>query len=98
MLYAPEIGEIVSPMTINDIRIFIEHRLATISTENDALSPTWPGKSIIKRLTKRAGGLFVWADTTHCYGRVNFTAENRGLVDYTVESSISLSATPRMNI
>jgi len=56
-------GDIASPESIDDIRIFIEKRFAAIATRNRSLPPTWPGESILKQLTCRAAGLFVWADT-----------------------------------
>ena len=47
---------------MNDVRVFIKSRFATIAAGNYSLSPTWPGELIIEQLTARAAGLFVWAD------------------------------------
>jgi hypothetical protein len=48
---------------MNDVRIFLENRFAAIATWNCSLPPTWPGEVIIKQLSSRAAGLFIWADT-----------------------------------
>jgi hypothetical protein len=56
-------GDLARAEAENDVRIFIKTRFAAIAVRNISLSPTWPGEAIIKQLTSRAAGLFVWADT-----------------------------------
>lgn len=57
-------GELVTPQTSSDIRHFLQTSFTEIANDyHDTLSPTWPGISVIENLTKRAAGLFIWADT-----------------------------------
>jgi hypothetical protein len=61
---ALETGGLVSPEANFDIQSFFEQRFAHItSSYEDSLPPSWPEKPIIKRLTDRAAGLFIWAET-----------------------------------
>ena len=46
----------------NDISIFLEHDLGLLGQER-ALNPRWPGEDVIKRLVRKAHGLFIWAAT-----------------------------------
>jgi hypothetical protein len=55
-------GSLVSDETTSDIRRFLTARFADIADQYSSLS-NWPGKSTIKRLTMRAAGLFIWAET-----------------------------------
>jgi hypothetical protein len=55
-------GSLVSTETTNDIRRFLTVRFADIADQYSSLS-NWPGESTIKRLTIRAAGLFIWAET-----------------------------------
>jgi hypothetical protein len=55
-------GSLVSPDTHNDIRLFLRNHFSSISDMYPSLSK-WPGEPTIERLTKRAAGLFIWAET-----------------------------------
>jgi hypothetical protein len=57
-----ETGGRVNSSTSNDIRLFLRTRFADISEKYPSLS-TWPGEPTIERLTTRAAGLFIWAET-----------------------------------
>lgn len=50
------------PSTNGDISIFLRHGFAEIQ-RNYTLDETWPGQETIKHLVRKAGGLFIWADT-----------------------------------
>ena len=58
-----ETGDVVGAEAIHDVYVFFKRRFAAIAAQNYSLSPTWPGESIIKQVTKHAAGLFIWADT-----------------------------------
>ena len=60
---ALETGDLVTDESTHDIQSFFEQRFAEIASTCPSLSPSWPGKSVIRRLTDRAAGLFIWADT-----------------------------------
>jgi hypothetical protein len=45
-----------------DIQRFFESRFADIASQYH-LRSSWPGKSVIRRLTNHAAGLFIWAET-----------------------------------
>ena len=63
-----ETGDSVSPETTNDIRVFFEKSFAKIvESYYPSLSPTWPEKAVITRLTARAAGLFIWAKTAMAF-------------------------------
>jgi hypothetical protein len=49
-------------MASDDIRLFLQTRFKEISERYPLLS-TWPGGLMIDRLTTRAAGLFIWAET-----------------------------------
>jgi hypothetical protein len=55
-------GSRASSETSDDISLFLRSRFAEIADMYPSLSK-WPGESTIKRLTRRAAGLFIWADT-----------------------------------
>jgi hypothetical protein len=57
-----ETGGRVTPMASDDIRLFLRTRFGEISERYPSLS-TWPGGLTIERLTRRAAGLFIWAET-----------------------------------
>jgi hypothetical protein len=57
-------GQLVEPHTTNDIFLFFQKRLAEIADDYpDSLQRTWPGASTLEELSRRAAGLFIWADT-----------------------------------
>jgi hypothetical protein len=62
-----ETGDLVSPEAGLDVETFFENRFANITSSYLSLQPSWPGKSIIKQLTRQAAGLFIWADTIMQY-------------------------------
>lgn len=45
-----------------NIQIFFEQRFAEITSKYPSLQ-SWPGTAIIRKLTDRAAGLFIWANT-----------------------------------
>jgi hypothetical protein len=49
-------------MASDDIRLFLRTCFGEISERYPSLSK-WPGESMIERLTRRAAGLFIWAET-----------------------------------
>jgi NACHT domain len=53
-------GVNVSVDANKDIRLFFEKRFADVG---GSLFPEWPGERILNNLTRRAAGLFIWADT-----------------------------------
>ena len=55
--------ELTTNDNMEDIVIFIRHRMCDIREKNSdlPLGPDWPGEHIIKALASRAAGLFVWA-------------------------------------
>jgi hypothetical protein len=53
-------GDSVSANADRDICRFFEERFAELG---GSLFPEWPGKHILKALTARAAGLFLWAET-----------------------------------
>jgi hypothetical protein len=48
--------------TTRDIAEFFRQRLMSIA-ENSGRPSNWPGRDVIEQLTRRAGGLFIWAST-----------------------------------
>jgi hypothetical protein len=60
---ALETGYLVSAETNLDIQSFFEQRFAVFPSSYESLPLSWPEKPIIKRLTDRAAGLFIWAET-----------------------------------
>jgi len=59
-----ETGGRVSSGTSDDIRLFLRSHFADISDKYPSLSLSkWPGDSTIELLTRRAAGLFIWAET-----------------------------------
>jgi hypothetical protein len=57
-----ETGSRVSDETSRDIQLFLTTRFADIVNPYPSLS-TWPGEAKIEVLSKRAAGLFIWAET-----------------------------------
>src|SRR3984957_8936451 len=55
-------GNLVSDQTRLDMQTFFERRFAEIASEYSSLH-SWPGMSIIRQLTDRAAGMFIWAET-----------------------------------
>jgi hypothetical protein len=53
-------GDDVSADTNRDLRRFFEERFAELG---GSLFPKWPGEQTIQKLTTRAAGLFIWAET-----------------------------------
>ena len=59
-----ETGDLVTDESTHDIQSFFEQRFARNRIPLvRRCAPSWPGMSVIKRLTDRAAGLFIWADT-----------------------------------
>ncbi|CAG8748024.1 12444_t:CDS:1, partial [Acaulospora colombiana] len=57
-------GERTTMSSFNDIQLFLEDRFASIAVQHRRSLPTgWPGPPVIKDLTEKAGGLFIWAET-----------------------------------
>jgi hypothetical protein len=53
-------GSDVSAEANGDIRRFFEERFAEL---RGSMDPSWPGEEILHRLTAKAAGLFLWAET-----------------------------------
>jgi hypothetical protein len=61
--------DINSTTNIDDISIYVRHRLCEIRTKNEYLHsvPDWSGDDNTNTLIKLAGGLFIWAATACSY-------------------------------
>jgi WD40 repeat protein len=68
-------GSRVTAGTSDDITLFFRTRFADISEQYPSLS-SWPGESTIERLTRRAAGLFIWAETL-----IRFVGNEQGAPD-----------------
>jgi hypothetical protein len=79
-------GQSVKAQSSEDIRLFLTHQLHRVALRcSKSLSPTWPGPQIIQELSKRAGGLFIWAETVTKFirsgdpeGRLGIVLEEAG--------------------
>ena len=58
-----ETGDNATSQTSDDIHRFLETRFDEYRQDFLSLPPSWPGASEVQELTKRAGGLFLWATT-----------------------------------
>ena len=77
---ALETGDLVTDESTHDIQSFFEQRFAEITSTCPSLPPSWPGKSVIKRLTSHAAGLFIWADTVVKFLGQGFPNEQLDLI------------------
>lgn len=75
-----ETGDLVSPEANNDILFFFQKRFADIAATCTSLPPSWPEMSIIKQLTDRAAGLFIWAETVMRYLEQGFPKQQLNLI------------------
>jgi NACHT domain len=74
-------GQAVEAQSSEDIRLFLECQFHEIALGySRSLSPTWPGPQIIQELAKRAGGLFIWAETVTKFIRSGDHEGRLGLV------------------
>jgi hypothetical protein len=74
-------GQVVEAQSSEDIRLFLTYRLHEAALGcSESLSPTWPGPQVIHELTKRAGGLFIWAETITRFIRSGDPEGRLGLV------------------
>jgi hypothetical protein len=79
-------GQAVEAQSLEDIRLFLTYQLREVALEcSESLSPTWPGPQVIQKLAKRAGGLFIWAETVTKFirsgdpeGRLGIVLEEAG--------------------
>jgi hypothetical protein len=79
-------GESVEAQSSEDIRQFLTYQLHGVALRcSKSLSPTWPGPRVIQELAKRAGGLFIWAETVTKFirsgdpeGRLGIVLEEAG--------------------
>lgn len=54
----------LSDLAVNhDIALYLRHRLHELTEEDHDLPSGWPGEEKLERLSKLAGGLFIWAST-----------------------------------
>ncbi|PVF91464.1 hypothetical protein CPB86DRAFT_850075 [Serendipita vermifera] len=59
-------GQMATSSSSKDIHCFLQFQLCSISISpryRGTLPPDWPGTLVIKELTEKAGGLFIWART-----------------------------------
>ena len=57
-------GQMVSSQSLDDVRLFLQQRFSSIATQYwRSLPPDWPGPQVIEELTRRAAGLFIYAET-----------------------------------
>jgi hypothetical protein len=61
-----ETGDLTTHESNIDIQRYFEQRFAEIASGFPSLQ-SWPGPSVIKELTNRTAGLFLWADTVMRY-------------------------------
>jgi hypothetical protein len=59
-------GSSVTDTSAHDIQLYLKHRFKTI-VDTDGLASGWPGESIIRDLSDRAAGIFIWAATVANY-------------------------------
>jgi hypothetical protein len=58
-------GRAVTPSSSADIRAFLRQKFRELAVRYPiSLKPEWPGAETIDELTKKAAGLFIWAQTT----------------------------------
>jgi hypothetical protein len=72
-------GDLVSRESNADIQTFFEQSFAEIATKYPSLR-SWPGPSVVKQLTDRAAGLFIWADTIIRYMHQGFPKAQLDLI------------------
>jgi len=63
-------GQMVDSQSSNDIRVFLESQFEKMTKEYRTLPSGWPGPQTIQVLSRKAGGLFIWAKTV-----VNFISQ-----------------------
>ena len=74
-------GQTVEAQSSEDIRLFLTYQLHEVALGcSKSLSPTWPGPQVIQELAKRAGGLFIWAETVTKFIRSGDPEGRLGLV------------------
>jgi hypothetical protein len=79
-------GQTVEAQSSEDIRLFLTHQLRKVAFKcSQSLPPTWPGPQLIYELSKRSGGLFIWAETVTKFirsgepeGRLSLVLEEAG--------------------
>jgi NACHT domain len=78
-------GRAVQAQSSEDIRLFLTHQLHEVALGcSKSLSPTWPGPQVIQELAKRAGGLFIWAETVTKFIRLG---DHEGRLDLVLEEA-----------
>jgi len=77
---ALETGDLVTSEGKSDIKLFFERRFAEIADLYPSLPPSWPGTRVLKQLTDRAAGLFIWADTVIRFLEQGFPKQQLDLV------------------
>jgi hypothetical protein len=77
---ALETGDLVNAEANLDIQRFFEQRFADIASSYCPTLPSWPGEAIIKRLTERAAGLFIWAETVIRFVEQGFPKDQLDLI------------------
>ena len=74
-------GQAVEAQSSEDIRLFLTHQLHEVALKcSKSLSPTWPGPQVVQELARRAGGLFIWAETVTKFIRSGDPEGRLGLV------------------
>jgi NACHT domain len=79
-------GKAVEAQSSEDIRLFLTYQLREVALGySKSLPPSWPGPQAIQELAKRAGGLFIWAETVTKFirsgnpeGRLRLVLEQAG--------------------
>jgi len=56
-------GTLVNKETSEDVSKFLTSEFARIADVYGSLPPNWPGEAVVKKLTDKAAGLFIWATT-----------------------------------
>jgi hypothetical protein len=74
-------GQMVNEQSSMDITAFLTHQFRQLAAQYPSSLPSdWPGSQIIDRLTNRAAGLFIWADTVNKFVELGDPQEQLSLI------------------
>lgn len=79
------IGRKVDPSSEDDILAFFRHELQQIVRKYPSLPLDWPGSTVVKEMTIRAAGLFIWAKTLM---KLLERGEPRGTLDQVLATGV----------
>jgi len=73
-------GRLVDKETSKDVFKFLTGEFSRIAGGYASLPPKWPGEPVIKQLTNKAAGLFIWAKTVIRFLEEDIPAERLSLI------------------